>query len=293
MRSTRHQGLLAAFLAALLFGTSPVLTRWASASLSSSEITFGRLAVGGAAVGLVAAIRGERFPHRSQWLRYVLGGLGLAVHFLTYVAAIRFTTLAHTLTIVYCSVVMIALISHLFLAEKLRVPQWGGVLLACVGLVSLTGFETQMTRRMLLGDLMALGSAATFAIYTVMGRHQRRDTSLFAYTGSIYLLGALWSLPFAVSTFSPSGYTWQAVGSVVASGLLPMGLGHTLYNAALRSTNATVVNLISMQEVVIAVLAGSWLFGEIPTLSTMLGVGLTLVGVVMVLFPPGREGTRG
>ncbi len=277
------QGLLYASLAALCFTASPILTRIATASLSTAEITFVRLAVGGLVVMLVAVYTKDRFPTRGRLPWYGLLGLGLCLHFIFYVAAIRYTTLAHTITIVYASIIVIALLSRFVLAESLSWRQWSGVVLALLGLALLTGFEPVLNRNMLLGDLLALGSAVTFGIYTLAGRHQRRDTGLFAYAGTIFLLAALCTLPFAVSSFTPDGYTGRAIISIVAAGLLPMGVGHTLYNAALRLTSATSVNLIAMQEVVVAVIAGSVLFDEIPTPVTLLGIGLTLIGIILVV----------
>ncbi len=283
MVAPRRKGYLFAGLAALLFGSSPVFTRWATETLTSSEIAFGRLFIGGLAVLAVAGWRRAPLPWRQSPALYGLLGLTLSLHFLAYVAAIRFTTLAHALTLVYSSVVFIALLSRFALRENLNRSQWTGVVLSLTGLVWLTGFEPNMTRSMLWGDLLALGSALTFAIYSVAGRHQRAQTDLFAYAGTVYLLGAVCTLPFALLTFSPQGYTWKSIVSVVGAGLIPMGLGHTLYNAALRYLNATVVNLLAMQEVMIALLAGAALFAELPNGYTLLGVGLTLTGIVLVV----------
>ncbi len=283
MAASRRKGYLFAGLAALLFGSSPVFTRWATETLTSSEIAFGRLVVGGLVVSAVAGWRREPLPFRQNPVLYGLLGLTLSLHFLAYVAAIRFTTLAHALTLVYSSVVFIALLSRFTLRESLKRSQWIGVALALGGLVCLTGFEPHMTRSMLWGDVLALGSALTFAVYSVAGRHQRAQTDLFAYAGTVYLLGSVCTLPFAVLAFSPQGYTWKSIASVVGAGLIPMGIGHTLYNAALRYLDATVVNLLSMQEVMIALLAGALLFAELPSASALFGVGLTLAGLVLVV----------
>ncbi len=242
-----------------------------------------RLGVAGVMVLLIAVCTRDRFPSRRQLPGYSLLGLALGLHFVFYVAALRFTTLAHTLTIVYASVIVIALLSHFVLAESLARHQWSGVGLACLGLALLTGFEPVLDRRMLIGDLLAFGSAVTFGFYTLGGRHQRQNVGLFAYAGTIFLLAALLVLPMAVFRFSPEGYTGQAILSAVASGILPMGVGHTLYNAALRLTSATTVNLLAMQEVVLAVIAGMVLFGEIPAPLTLTGMGLALAGMLLVV----------
>ena len=283
MEATKQGGYLFAGLAAFLFGASPIFTRWATETLTFSEIAFGRLLVGGLFVLVAAVWRREPLPFGKSPVLYGFLGLTICIHFLTYVAAIRLTTLAHALTLVYASVIFIALISRLVLKEALSRKQWLGVGIALTGLALLTGFEPNMSKSMLLGDLLALGSALTFAIYSVAGRHQRERSGLFAYAGTVYLLGSACTLPLAAFSFSPQGYTLKAILSVVGAGLIPMGIGHTLYNAALRRLNATVVNLLSMQEVAIALVAGALLFAERPSGNTLAGVVLTILGIILVV----------
>jgi drug/metabolite transporter (DMT)-like permease len=97
------------------------------------------------------------------------------------------------------------------------------------------------------------------------------------------MLAALWLLPFALWSFTPGGYTLPALASVAALGLLPLALGHTLYNAALRRTRATLVNLVATQEVTGGVLLGVLLLAEIPGPLVIAGAAVTLLGIVIVL----------
>ncbi len=129
-------------------------------------------------------------------------------------------------------------------------------------------------------------SAVTFAIYSIAGRRQRHHVSLLVYAGAVYLAGGLWLLPLAALNFSADGYTLLAMLSVVALAVIPLGVGHTLYNAALRRMRATNVNLIATQEVTGGILLGILLLGEIPSLATLTGIGVTLVGIILVLFEP-------
>ena len=108
-------------------------------------------------------------------------------------------------------------------------------------------------------------------------------TACSTYAGVVYALAALWLLPAAALSFTPDGYTTRAVLSVVALGLLPLGLGHTLYNAALRRTSATTVNLIATQEVTGGIILGALLLQEIPTTASLVGAVITMIGIVLVV----------
>ncbi|MEZ4639147.1 MAG: EamA family transporter [Caldilineaceae bacterium] len=62
MTAEERRGLLLVALAVVLFSTSPVLIRWAAASLTSYEITAGRLLVAGVIVLGLAVLRKDPLP---------------------------------------------------------------------------------------------------------------------------------------------------------------------------------------------------------------------------------------
>lgn len=279
-----RSGLLLVGIAVFFFSTSPVLVRWAAESLTAYEIAAGRLLLAGCMVLGVALIRCEARPSAYAWPMLIVVGLVAALHFGAYIASLEFTTIAHSLALVYTAPIFSALLSWRILGEALRPHQWLGVVIAVVGVAIMAGFEPQFDGRMLIGDMLALVSAVTFAIYSIAGRRQRQRMSLLIYAGAVYLIGGLWLTPLAALNFSSGGYTLPAVLSVVALAALPLGLGHTLYNAALRRMRATTVNLVATQEVTGGVLLGAFLLNEIPSLLTLAGIAVTLCGIILVLY---------
>lgn len=280
---TERQGVLYAASAVFFFSSSPVFTRWAAQSLSAYEITAGRLLTAGLVVLGLALWRRDPLPAATNWRRFLLFGLITALHFGCYIASLQFTTIAHSLALIYTAPLFVAFFSWLYLGEGLSPRKWIGVLITILGVAVLAGFEPAFDRRMLLGDLLAVGSALCFGLYSVAGRSERLRTSLFGYAGVVYTLAALWLVPAVALNFSPGGYTLPAVLSVLALGLFPLALGHTLYNAALRRTNATLVNLIATQEVTGGILLGILVLQEIPSTTSLIGVLITLLGIVFVV----------
>ena len=275
-------GLLYVTIAVLLFSTTPVLIRWAH-PFSALAITAGRLAVGSAIVLGLMMLQGQRL-HLSwgDLPRFALFGLVTALHFLCYIASLDYTTVAHSLSLTYTSPVFVTLFAALLLGEPLPLRAYAGVGLTVAGVAVLAGFEPQMTPRMLIGDLLALGSAICFGLYSTMGRAARTRYPLLTYTSIIYGLAALWLAPLALHSL-PSHPPFRAVGSLLFLGIFPLGLGHTLYNAALRLTHPTHVNLIASQEVTGGVLLSYLLLSEEPSPQAMLGMILTLAGVSWVV----------
>jgi drug/metabolite transporter (DMT)-like permease len=296
MNQEERKGLLYVALAAALFSTSPVLITWAN-PMSPFVKTWGRMLVGAIAVGLAARMLAGSIrvhdtdealatAHRRPALRFLLYGLIAALHFLFAIASLSYTTPAHSLAIIYTAPIFVTLFSAIFLKEPIRRRQWTGVAVAILGVAILAGLEPTMSLQMLWGDLLALGSAIMFGFYSVAGRYERVRYPLLVYASRLYGAAALWLLPAAVLSLPgapPEAWGWRQVLSVVALGLAPLALGHTLYNASLRRVHATYVNIIASQEVTGGILLSWLLLGITPSLNSVIGALVTLAGTALVL----------
>lgn len=281
--SESRKGLLLAALAVVFFATSPVLVRWA-APASPYGIALGRLAVAAVFVFTLARVKGSPVTiARADWRLFAGFGLITALHFVFYIASLSFTSIAHSLAIVYTAPIFVTLFSGWFLHEPIAPRKWIGVAIAVTGIAILVRFEPQWDTRMAFGDLLALGSAITYGLYSVAGRSQRARYPLFTYATAVYGIAALWVLPMAALNQNLANLGLPQVLAIIALGLLPLGMGHTLYNAALRRTHATTVNLVATQEVTFGILLGALFLGEIPDASSIVGALVTLLGVVFVI----------
>ncbi len=281
--SAGRSGLLLAVAAVSAFSTAPVLVLWA-APLSAFEITLGRLVTGAAAIWVLARLnRQPHLPARSDLARFAGIGFITALHFICYIASLSFTTIAHALALVYTAPIFVALFSAWFLKEPIAPRKWIGVLVTVTGIAVLAGFEPRLDSRMIIGDLLALVSAVTYALYSIAGRSQRERYPLFTYAGTVYALAALWALPAAALSFAPAAYTGRSVLALLGAGLIPLAGGHTLYNAALRRIHATTANLIATQEVTGGMVLGALLLGQVPQANEIVGALVALAGVALVL----------
>jgi len=66
--------------------------------------------------------------------------------------------------------------------------------------------------------------------------------------------------------------------------MLPLGIGHTLYNASLRRMPATYANLIASQEVTGGVILGAVVLAEAPPPSAIAGAAVAIAGIALVLW---------
>ena len=71
--------------------------------------------------------------------------------------------------------------------------------------------------------------------------------------------------------------------SILFLGVFPLGIGHTLYNAALRRVHAAYANLIATQEVTGGIILGIIFLAEMPPANAIVGCLMTLAGIMLVL----------
>lgn len=275
-------GVLQAVAAASLFSMGAILIRWAQ-EMSPVEITSLRMLLGGGVVAAAARATGTRLQLPVADVRRLLPiGLIAAVHSLSFIASLSFTTVAHCLTLLYTAPLFIAALSRAILRERLPRRVLAGMAVGLTGVAVLAGFEPRLTPEMLLGDLLAVGAALAFALYSLFGRRERARIQLLPYASWVYLTAGIATAPFAIGLLTRP-VSGKALAAVIALALVPHALGHTLYNAAVRRLHPSIPTLITTQEVTGGIALAWLLLQETPAWNALVGAAITLAGVALVL----------
>jgi drug/metabolite transporter (DMT)-like permease len=278
------KGSVILFVASFFFGSSAILIRFATEA-SAISLTFFRLLIAAVAMILFGfASHSLRSLGKRDLLLAVVSGAVLSLHFVTFIFAVKETTIANATFLVNTSPIMLAVISPLLIKEKTTYREWIAVAVATMGIL-LVANAGHGFRAFGLGDLSAILAAFFVAIYTIVGRYLRTSQiSTACYTSYVYSAATVTSL--AMVAFSPAQtlkpYDFQNLLAIIGLGIFPTTLGHTLYNHALGSVKTVTANLFPLMEPIIASLLAVVLFAEIPTITQAAGYSLILVGVVIV-----------
>jgi drug/metabolite transporter (DMT)-like permease len=178
--------------------------------------------------------------------------------------------------------VFTALLSVLFLQERLTRTGWGGILLAFAG-VALIALSGGGGLRFTPGALLILLAAAVAAAHSILSKQCLRRyaalefTSYVIWTGTLPLLifvpGLLRQLPVAAPA---------ATFAVIYLGIFPAAIAYVLWNHALSRMPASLLSSFLYLSPVLAIfIAWLWL-GEVPTPLTFLGGAIAIAGVVLV-----------
>jgi len=275
--------LLVAVLATTYAG--PIVRFAAAPALA---IAFWRLALVLPVTGLVAAQqrKGESTSPVSLLPLVALSGLLLAVHFWSWIASLRFTTVASSVVLVSLKPVFAWGIAAVWLHEHPTRTERVGIALAVVGATFIGVGDAALSLGALGGDALALVGAVTGAGYYVIGRRVRQTVGIWRYATAVYGVAGVVLAVVALGTGVPllgySGRDWAVFGAMAAG---PMLIGHTGMNYALRHFRATTVNVAALGEPVGASLI-AWAvpaIHEVPSLTAVCGGVMVVVGIALSL----------
>lgn len=229
-----------------------------------------------------------------DWLGLALVGIVLAVHFAAWITSLRLTSVASSVVLVTLHPVFVALASARLFGEGVGPRGYVGIGLALVGGVVITWGDATGGPAPLAGDALALVGAAAAAVYFLAGRGYRKRLGLLAYVTPVYAVAALALGVMLVVLPAPyggplTGYPMREHLLFLALAAVPMVLGHTVLNWALKYVTAPVIATTILGEPVGSSLLAFVILDQAPSASTLAGGGLVLVGIALVAFVEARR----
>ena len=218
---------------------------------------------------------------RQNILLSCLSGLFLAVHFALWFESLRHTSVASSTTIVCTEVIWVSLGYCLFLRGRLSLKAAAAIAVSLAGSVLVAWSDSASGGAHFYGDVLALLAAVAVAVYTLLGRMVREETSTTVYTYLCYCSCAI----VLVGTCLVQGsgllnYGWSAVIVGLLLSLFSTILGHSIFSWCLKYFSPSFVSASKLCEPVVAAVLAGFLFGEIPALLQVLGGALILGGVL-------------
>ena len=214
-----------------------------------------------------------------------VSGVVLSLHFMTFILAVKETTVANATFLVYTSPVMLAVLSPIVIKERTTSREALGIVIAILG-VLLVANGGNGFRSFGLGEASALAAAFLVSVYSLVGRSLRTGgVNTACYTAYVYsfatMVALLASVGLGANTLQP--YNTENILAIFGLGLFPTAIGHTLYNYSLGSVKTVTANLFPLLEPIIASLFAVPLFNEIPTSIQISGYILILIAVSIVV----------
>ena len=258
----------------------------AKSQMPVPTMIFWRNIIGGLVMLPFALARAEwKSDEQRRAIRWsALAGFLLASHFICFFWAMKFTSVA-TGTALTATQPIFAAIFIKLTGGHIPKKSFGGMLIAFVSVIVITGIDFNLSFRSFQGDLMAVVGGALGAAYMMIGAKVQRDISTSTFTSVCYIVCGLSILPIVILTNSSlngfTSYEWLLLAGLIFGAQF---LGHTLFNFSLKRVSPAVVSLIVFFEVpVSAILAYIWL-DQKPPAGTIPGIiGLLFGSTLFVL----------
>jgi drug/metabolite transporter (DMT)-like permease len=274
--------LAAVVVTVLAWASAFIGIRSVGADLSPGALALGRLGVGTVVLGALLLPRGWVRPTAAEWRLLVVCGVGwFGVYNVALNAAERHLDAGTTAMLVNIGPVLIAVFAGLFLGEGF--PRWLVIGLAVAfGGVLLIGVATRSDGADLVGVLLCLVAALTYAVGVVAQKPLLRRLPPLQVTFTACAMGAVCCLPWAGSLAGElADAPASSIAGMVYLGAVPTAIAFTTWAYALSRMNAGRLGATTYLVPPIVVLLGWLLLDEVPPALAAVGGAVCLVGVAL------------
>ncbi len=259
--------------------------KWLGQTLPPLEVSFFRYLV----AFVVASALFDPWRCPQAWrtkrpLLQVARGLCLLGSTVFNFIALGHLQLAETMTIAFSAPFLIAVLSGLFLGERIEPARWAAIVVGFAGVLlvarpSTAGFDPMM--------LVAFVNVLCYAVYALITRHLSGVDS----AQSMLVLSAAVAVVALAPTLLGDWVTPQGLGTwalLVLMGLFG-ALGHFLLILAFARAPASVVAPFTYTQIVWMMLSGWLFFGDVPGASTLAGGAIVIASGLWLLWQERRR----
>ena len=274
------------FLMALIWGTNFVVVKFATGVLPPLAFNAVRLTFAAVTLMIVGAIRPHPWPDRQRTLALLgLGVLGNGLYQVFFIKGVSLTRAGDAALLIAATPAFIALIGRVKGIERIGKKGWIGIALSIAGMGLVSGAAAfAQTASAVLGDLLILAGALSWAVYTVLLKPHMHDVDGVKLSALTMVGGAVafdvYAGPSVVNT-DWNGAPPAAFGALAFSGLGALVIAYLFWYRGVRILGPTRTAMYSNLQPVFAVLIAWAILGEIPTVWQGVGAASIMSGLVL------------
>ena len=257
-------GILCGLGAASIWGGMYVVSKVVLEIIPPFSLVTLRLILGVITLVIVLWIRG--FPHISRGQIFdVIGvgfvgyGISLSLQFL----GTKLSTAANGSLVTSATPAFVLLFAWLLLRERITTRRLIALFLATLGVIAVIDPRSaQLDPDLFLGNIMLIGAAVTWALYSVLVRKVTQNTDVLLFSLIAFIGGLPVSIPAGVwelSTIGIGEISLGILGGVLFLGIISTALAMVLWNAAFAYVDANLASLTFFAQPVVGTLLG-WMF---------------------------------
>ena len=284
-------GLLCGLGAAVIWGGMYVVSKVVLEIIPPFMLVSLRLLLGALTLLIVQLIQGLPKISRRQFAQVVgVGFVGYGISLSLQFLGTKLSTAANGSLVTSATPAFVLLFAWLLLKERITPRRLIALLLATLGVVAVIDPRSaQLNPELFLGNILLVGAAITWALYSVLVRRVTQSIDVLAFSLIAFLGGMPVSIPAGAWEWSTLGIgeiTPGVIGGILFLGVISTALAMVLWNTAFAFLDASVASLTFFAQPVVGTLLG-WLFlGEQITPLFLLGGVLIATGLLIASREP-------
>jgi len=272
----------------VFWGTSFVATKTLLLEIKPVTIIILRLIIASVLLTVIAKSTKRNFSLNIKSHGWILILALIAVfHLWIQVTGLQYTTASNTGWIIGTAPIFMAIMGLIFYKEKITLIALSGILLAVTGLLILFG-KGDITNIGFMenrGDLLVLGSAFTWGVYSTVNKKISLSYSPLMTILYLFLMMAIIIIPFNLNSETIASVvhlSWIGWLMVLFLGLFCSGVAYVIWAQALRDMESAKVGAFLYLEPLVTVAAAGFFLKEEITLLMIFSGLLITIGVFLV-----------
>ncbi len=283
------KGYLLAVVAAVLWATLGILGKFLYGyGADPLTVVTIRATVAFVTLALALAVVDRRLLYLSRRdipFFALYGLIGVTFNYAAYFYALRWTTVATAVILLYTYPALVTLLSALFLGERMSRAKGLALVLTFGGCFLVAqGYDPGALRLNLHGVLFGLGAGASAAVYSLFGKKALQRYNSWTVACYAFGFGAFFLILLVIlhsdQPFAALRYPWPAWAAILALAWFPTLLAYALFTASMKYIEASKASIMATLEPVVASALAYLFLGEGMAWPQLLGGGLVLAGIV-------------
>ncbi len=276
-------------LAGIFWGSQGIFVKeLGKMALSSMDIAAIRVAGTGAVIFLVLLLTKRellKIKLKDIWVFIGSGLLSIICFNCFYYQAIQMTSMAVAAVLLYISPAVVAILSCIFLGEKITIRKIIALASAFSGCFFVSGIMGGAQTISAAGVMSGVGAGAAYALYSIFSaaglKKGYQPVTIMAYT---FVIGGIGILPLCDvgkilgSSSEHAEWIMVEVAFVVISALFP----YLLYTIGLQHMEAGKASITASTEAIAATVFGIVFLGEKLTGNIILGIAAVIFSIIIL-----------
>ena len=266
----QNQTYILLSLATIFWGIQPLCIKILIANWTPASLTCLRYLFISMILFFIMYLRHEKkfIPPKNCIIPLLLMGLtGIAINNVSQFTGLKYSTITNCTLIAATGPAVTALLSAIFIRERLKLLQWIGIVISFVGVIFLItkgSWEILTNFKFNPGDILFFTCQIVWAAYSIIGLRVMKHLSAIAVTAWSGLLGSIEVALFALFT-NQLGYVsldfsgWSSFAFVVLCG----GVGSMLFwNIGVKNAGPSMAAIFSNLTPIFGMLCGAVFLSE-------------------------------